>query len=177
MMTDAEEEADALRRFAASVASVFPMKSRETFDAYCERTLDLKPSQRAMLAARLVEVGREIAAEKRANKNAWIVAARIEFSPGRRTPCHVCGRFRDITHAHHVVPLAAQYDRGFKRPDHEHVWLCPNHHAILHLLIPSEGPQDLQKLGARGAGPILEMSHDEIDATLKLITRSGRDYQ
>lgn len=68
-------------------------------------------------------------------REVWIAAARQLFKPGERQPCWVCGKFQSITQAHHVVPLVEQYTRGFAVPDNEHVWLCPNHHAIAHLFI------------------------------------------
>lgn len=68
-------------------------------------------------------------------RDAWIGLARKLFSPGEREPCCVCGKFKSIAQAHHVIPLTEQFDRGFKVPDGEYVWLCPNHHAMVHLYI------------------------------------------
>ena len=51
--------------------------------------------------------------EKREEKNNWIAAARRDFLPSFRGPCVVCGKHRSISHAHHIVPLASQFDRGF----------------------------------------------------------------
>lgn len=62
----------------------------------------------------------------------WIGDARAAFSPGERQPCEVCGKYRSLAHAHHIVPLACQTEA---QPSHEHVWLCPTHHAAVHLLI------------------------------------------
>jgi hypothetical protein len=78
----------------------------------------------------------------RLDREAWVTAARQIFAPGEREACHVCGKFKGISQAHHVVPLKAQYDRGFKYPDSEFVWLCPNHHAVVHLFIPIDGRFD-----------------------------------
>jgi hypothetical protein len=34
-----------------------------------------------------------------------------------------------------LVPLAVQFDRGATEANHEHKWLCPTHHAAIHVLI------------------------------------------
>lgn len=73
--------------------------------------------------------------QRQEEKTRWIATARALFQPAERRPCTVCGRHREIAQAHHVVPLASQFDRGFKAADHAHVWLCPNHHAIIHRLL------------------------------------------
>lgn len=72
----------------------------------------------------------------RRSKKAWITDARA-FNFGEPHPCKVCLVGFEICHAHHVVPLGAQYDRGFVEPSHEIEWLCPNHHAIVHVLLRS----------------------------------------
>jgi hypothetical protein len=38
-----------------------------------------------------------------------------------------------LAHAHHLFPLAMQFDCGVERPVHEHSWLCPTHHAAIHV--------------------------------------------
>jgi predicted HNH restriction endonuclease len=68
-------------------------------------------------------------------RDIWLMVARKVFAPSGRQPCFVCGKFESIIQAHHVVPLTTQYDRGYKVPDNEHVWLCPNHHTMAHLYI------------------------------------------
>lgn len=68
-------------------------------------------------------------------KNAWIALARRFFEPGNREPCAVCSKFRVITQAHHIVPLEAQFDSAYRTPDHRYVWLCPNHHELVHIVI------------------------------------------
>lgn len=70
-------------------------------------------------------------------KNDWIRKQRALFDPSPRQPCHICQRFAAISQAHHVIPLAEQYDRGFKKADHEHIWLCPNHHTVIHRFLSS----------------------------------------
>lgn len=71
----------------------------------------------------------------RQEKDLWIAAARREFVASPRSLCHVCGKFRSVAQAHHVVPLAKQFDLMYESAEHEHVWLCPTHHAIVHLLL------------------------------------------
>lgn len=107
------------------------------------------------------------------SKDEWIAAARREFAPSPRRPCAVCGKFKDITHAHHVVPLAVQHDRCFEKPDHEHVWLCPTHHAIVHLfLIPRKGSplQENEIL----IGAVRELDTDQYQTIMALLGKAGR---
>lgn len=56
-------------------------------------------------------------------------------------PCHICGKYQEIAHQHHLYPVAklAQWAidnnwlaRPFRIPV---VWLCPNHHAMFHALV------------------------------------------
>lgn len=70
-----------------------------------------------------------------AEKAEWVAASRMLFSPGPRKACSVCGQWRGIAQAHHVFPLAEQFDEGRIEPDQTFVWLCPNHHAAVHLLM------------------------------------------
>lgn len=171
-----ESEEDHRARLATAVADTFSMKDGETIGQYSDRLFaEADPGRIAAVAVILQKVAGEILAVHRTRKNEWVAEARLGFNPGRRTDCHVCGKWRDIAHAHHVVPLAAQYDRGFGVPDHQHVWLCPNHHAVLHLMIPPDRETDPMKIGRRTAGPILEMSHEELERMLELLKQSGRD--
>ncbi len=175
--------ADFMSRLALKVERFFPVQPGERFEAFVARARALADEKvsagrlrahlgkRAMIASAIHEVSREIETEAQARKTAWVAAARLGFQPGRRQPCAVCGRFRDIAEAHHVVPLAAQFDRGFQAPDHEHVWLCPNHHAAIHVMIASDDPA---RLGSKAAGVIADLSEAELRAILDLISRSGR---
>jgi hypothetical protein len=70
-----------------------------------------------------------------AHKQKWIVAARKAFRPGDRLWCSICDGYEDITHAHHVLPLSRQFDLGLRTPDQEFVWLCPNHHILVHIYL------------------------------------------
>lgn len=93
----------------------------------------LDESQRAMVAGKLMNVQREIAKKAQAERAAWIAAARAAFEPSPRRSCAVCGRYRSVTHAHHLVPLSQQSQD--ESPDHRHVWLCPTHHSGVHQLL------------------------------------------
>jgi hypothetical protein len=107
------------------------------------------------------------------DKELWIAAARKDFVPSPRAPCVVCGKFKGITQAHHVVPLARQCDLLFEKPDHEHVWLCPNHHAIVHLfLIRRQGSPDKPNDTLIGASGDLDDDHYQI--IMSLLGKAGR---
>ena len=110
--------------------------------------------------------------ERQRAKEKWIAEARLNFRPSQRQNCYVCGKFASIAQAHHTVPLAAQFERGFKYPDHEHAWLCPNHHSILHIFI--DPAKDAQALGHRAVRVIDDLTHDELEIMLELIRLSGR---
>ena len=104
-------------------------------------------------------------------KDKWIARARAVFEPSVRSGCYVCGKHRSITQAHHVIPLSDQYDRGFKDSDWEHVWLCPNHHVIVHLFL-SDGGSKLDPGEVRTV--LAEMTRDEIETLHALLMRSRR---
>jgi hypothetical protein len=116
----------------------------------------------------------EIIIKRREAKAAWIAAARLEFAPDKRQPCIVCGKFRHVAHAHHAEPLAAQYDRGAERASHAHVWLCPTHHAILHVLIDRnpETDEEVRAHGRAAAGAIEDVSEKELQALFDLMPLS-----
>jgi hypothetical protein len=112
------------------------------------------------------------------DREAWIAASRRIYSPGDRRPCHVCGKFRSITQAHHVIPLTAQYDRGFKLPDQESEWLCPNHHTMVHLYIPTgERSMTVPSIRARSETTSAlneDLTEDEFNKMMELMRRSVR---
>ena len=89
---------------------------------------NLSVSQRAAIAARLT-------AEAKACRKAWMFQARASFLPSEREACAVCGQYQSITHAHHIYPLTQQFMDGRAEPCHDHVWLCPTHHAVVHEMI------------------------------------------
>jgi len=69
------------------------------------------------------------------SKEGWISVARAQAALGQPQPCQICFFSFELSHAHHLMPLAEQYDRGFDKPNHTHAWLCPNHHALIHFLL------------------------------------------
>jgi len=73
----------------------------------------------------------------------WSVHARRNFRPGKRQPCAICGKYRSLAQAHHLIPLSKQEGDS---PNQAFVWLCPNHHAAVHLLIS----QSVSKRGKAG---------------------------
>lgn len=108
----------------------------------------------------------------------WVAAARQVFSPGERQPCLICGKFKGIAQAHHVVPLTAQYDRGFKYPDPEHVWLCPNHHAMAHFFIQADDrslePHAMRARSRRLGAVMSDLSEGDLQKMFDLMQRAGR---
>jgi len=103
----------------------------------------------------------------------WLTVARKVFVPSERQSCFVCGKFGSITQAHHIVPLTAQYDRGFKVPSNDHVWLCPNHHTMAHLYIlddeRSMSDRAMKSRDATIASLNADLSDDEFDKMMKLM--------
>lgn len=55
---------------------------------------------------------------------------------GERQPCFICGLHRDITEAHHVMPLeevaSVINNTHLSMKEPPVVWLCPNCHTYLH---------------------------------------------
>lgn len=160
------------RRLERAVADSFPFIDGEDFESWVARARDEHHGRRAMLAAVIVGVSRGIQSENAARKRSWIAAARLEFRPRRQEACFVCGKFDNITQAHHVVPLGEQFTHGFRVADQEHEWLCPNHHAILHLWIDAR--IDDQQRGRRAVLTIGYVEDTELDRMLDLVRRSGR---
>lgn len=108
----------------------------------------------------------------RLEKDEWIAAARKDFEPSARTPCAVCGQFEALTEAHHVIPLAVQYDKFFEQPNHDHVWLCPTHHTIVHLfLIPRKSPLTPNELLIAA---VRELDDDQYQIVMRLLGYAGR---
>jgi hypothetical protein len=128
------------------------------------------------MAARLPEMRgadvSEIIKAHRRTREQFIAEGRKAFRPGRRQPCHICDKFRYIAQAHHVVPLGEQFDRGFERPDQERVWLCPNHHTMIHVLIDGR-PTD-QERGRRAVPVLGDLDKEQTEKVMGLIARSGR---
>ena len=102
-------------------------------------------------------------------KGAWIDAARSEFSVGEGERCEVCNRLASIAQAHHLIPLGEQYDRGFVTPNQRHAWLCPNHHAMLHLFMRQ---RDFRIQGIATLRVIYDLSDEQIQRMADLVARS-----
>jgi len=146
---------DFIDRIKAAVANQFPFEDEEDFDAWVARARLENSGMRAMLAATLADVSRQVRSEDARRKRAWIAAARLAFVPSRRSACFVCGKFESVAQAHHLIPLSEQYDNGFRAANHTHEWLCPTHHAILHLWI-DEAVSD-QHRGRRAVGTFIDL--------------------
>lgn len=130
---------------------------------------------------RIIETHDRVEFRRRAGRlerDAWIAASRMIFDPGERQPCYVCGKFKSIAQAHHVVPLSAQYDRGFKYPDPEHVWLCPNHHTMAHRYILDDNrslaPAAMRARDRSMAALFPDLSEAEFNKLMELMQRAGR---
>jgi hypothetical protein len=126
-----------VERMAPHVAGFFPVRTGESLDQYATRarTDGLTCSQRSMIAVQLWKASKSIRQEHQSRKGVWIAAARLAFEPSDRRPCEVSGKYRSLSQAHHVVPLAVQFDSGCREPINDHTWLCPTHHTAIHLLI------------------------------------------
>ncbi|MGC2775138.1 MAG: hypothetical protein WA418_05795 [Bradyrhizobium sp.] len=130
---------------------------------------------------RLFKIHELIERRKQANpleREIWIKVARQYFETCERQHCHICGKFKGITQAHHVIPLSVQYDRGFRSPNQEFVWLCPNHHVMVHLYILGDSPS-LKTSALRARGKTTsdlneDLSEDEFNRLLEVMTRSLR---
>lgn len=109
-----------------------------------------------------------------ADKAAWLAAARKSFRPGPRQACGVCGRHKAIAQAHHLVPLARQYARGAVVPDQRAVWLCPNHHSAVHLLLSQASGQRVE--ASRSVISLIGELQEEgtLRTILDLVRASGR---
>lgn len=64
-----------------------------------------------------------------------------EITPkSERQDCFVCGRFKCVAQQHHLLPVSEMADFVMKHSLFDTqlyiptVWLCPNHHAIWHII-------------------------------------------
>ncbi len=75
--------------------------------------------------------------ETKKRKAEWLAAARAEFKSIEKKwrPCDVCKQHINFVQAHHRVPLSIQFELGLEEPVHDHDWLCPVHHRIVHIFI------------------------------------------
>jgi|GEM_PF-2630511 len=116
--------------------TILPVRDGEGFEEYRARmTRELSPSQRAMLAAEAWTESRKAYENHLKRRRTWVAAARLAFDPGPRCPCLICGQYESITEAHHIYPLALQFDAGENAPIQESCWLCPTHHRLMHEFI------------------------------------------
>lgn len=127
------------------------------YEAACRALAECKSVDevKAIEAAQLIR-------NERAARDAFVALGRASFAPSLRLPCKVCGKFAALTHAHHIVPLAIQYRRGFAAPANEHVWLCPTHHAAVHVLIGQAASKNT-KASRACVGVVNDLAADGLD--------------
>jgi hypothetical protein len=86
-----------------------------------------------------------------------------------REPCFMCGRWRSITHCHHVLSVSALADLCIGNNWHPswlpiaYVWLCPNHHEWFHRF------NDKWSDETRKKELLLDMTREELTAYNKLL--------
>lgn len=113
----------------------------------------------------------EAACRALAECKAFIAIARASFVPSSRKACKVCGRFESLTQAHHTIPLAIQFARGFETADQAHVWLCPTHHAAVHVLIGQA--KSLRGEASRACINVVnDLSLDELRGVLEIADKA-----
>ncbi len=100
----------------------------------------------------------------------WVFHARASFAPSARRACAVCGKYASLTQAHHVVPLAFQARASRMVVNHEHEWLCPTHHAAVHVLIGRHVPNATE---ARIAVTV-DLGRESPEALAKALEIAGR---
>ena len=62
--------------------------------------------------------------------------------PRAPDPCFVCGKYRHLCHAHHVIPVSQMAALCVSRVTFKelekipvrYIWLCPTHHALFHFI-------------------------------------------
>jgi hypothetical protein len=106
-------------------------------------------------------------------KEEWIAAARRDFAPSQRAPCAVCGKYASVAQAHHLTPLGAQYDIGIREALHDHVWLCPTHHAAVHIII-SQYFAKRQAIGRAQIDVILDFPIEEMRVIYDIYAKMRR---
>lgn len=107
-----------------------------------QRRREGKPLEAALIERRAADLDRH-------SRRTWIRRARESFHPGDPEPCAVCGKYKDVAHAHHLTPLHTQADHGVKVADQAFVWLCPTHHAAIHALLDRKDWPALEGFSAR----------------------------
>jgi hypothetical protein len=112
----------------------------------------------------------------------WISRARALFAPGDAQPCCVCGKYRSLTAAHHLIPLNMQFDLGFEEVNDDHVWLCPTHHAAVHRVIETWRLLDRRVLTKQERSRsilsmVLELADDELAKVIEVAQSSSVDLE
>lgn len=138
----------------------------------------LKMARRIQARAyeRCGELLKEIDSRFKQDRDKWIKQARLNFDPGDKQACAICGKYKSLTHAHHIIPLAIQYRRNYIHPDQSYVWMCPTHHAAIHMFLNifesklSEDVQDKRISELQG-----DLSHQEMNELIDLLFASKID--
>lgn len=102
--------------------------------------------------------------------------ARDTFSPDGRCACTVCGQYKSLSQAHHIVPISMQFFRGFEFPQHDYVWLCPTHHVAVHIVI-GQMKSTKTKASAACIGVVCDLSSEGLDILRKVVDLAGRAWQ
>jgi hypothetical protein len=124
-------------RLAAKVDEVLNIRDQaEAIKAYAHQAknteLEVQSTEIALRAERRLG---EILIKRKQDKDDFVALAREAFEPGEKKPCEVCNKYQSLTHAHHIVPLSIQARSIPDIPNQSFVWLCPTHHAAVHILV------------------------------------------
>ena len=101
----------------------------------------------------------------------WVARARELFTPSARVACAVCGKYKSLTHAHHVIPLAMQSRVDRMVVNHEHEWLRPTHHAAVHVYIGA-GASSRERASPSVVDIAADLPVDELRAVMALAERA-----
>jgi hypothetical protein len=103
-----------------------------------------KPNSKTRIAALKVLhriVDDKYVQQQQEARSKWKKSARRWFKdihqPTEKMPCAVCNKHAAFVHAHHLLPLAIQFELGIEseEADHSFEWLCPVHHKYVHMMI------------------------------------------
>lgn len=135
-----------------------PLRGHSPIDFYVNANVPRLGEPRSLLRHEAVERLMALADDARCKaalriRQDWIRSARREFARFERSrpgPCAVCKCSADFAAAHHVFPLSLQWDCGLAEPIHDHAWLCPVHHKLVHVMLSGYllGSRDLSFLGS-----------------------------
>lgn len=140
--------------------------------------IELEGSERARnrlfqrLQDRYYEAGSD--SERALAAKEWVLYARAETGQLPRQACAVCNEHQSIAHAHHVVPLAMQSHGGWV-PSHHLLWLCPNHHALVHRLIEllRDGHLDRVPMSKRTRCILNDLAQDDQIDQIRVIAHAA----